>query len=44
MTMLLEFHSSKLSHIGPSGRVFDAVGTANNVSPQCNHFLTLDEL
>lgn len=42
--MLLKFHPGKLSHIGPGGRVLDVVGTANNVSPQSNHFLALDEL
>lgn len=42
--MLFEFHSCELSHVDPGGRVLNVVGTANNVSPQRDHFLALDEL
>lgn len=44
VTMLFKFHSCKLSHIDPSGEVLNVVGAADNVTPQCNHFLAFDEL
>jgi hypothetical protein len=44
MAVLLELYTSELSHIGPGGRVLNVVGAANNVSPQCNHFLALNKL
>lgn len=44
VTVLLEFHTSELFHVGPGGRVLDVVGAANNVSPQRNDFLPLNEL
>ena len=44
VTVLFEFHTSELSHIGPGGRVLEVVGAANNVSPQRNDFLAFNEL
>jgi hypothetical protein len=44
VTVLLEFHTSELSHIGPGARVLNVVGTANNVSPQRNGLLALNKL
>lgn len=44
VTMLLEFHSCKVSHVGSGGGVRYVIGTANDVSPQRDHLLTFYEL
>ena len=44
VTMLFEFNSGELSHVGPGGGIGYAVGATDNVSPQRYHFLPLDEL
>jgi len=44
VTMLFEFHSCELSHVGPGGGVRYVVGTANNVPPQSHYLLPLYEM
>lgn len=44
VTVLFEFHSGELSHIGSGGGVWYVVCAANNISPEGDHFLPLYEL
>lgn len=44
VTMLFEFHSCELSHVGPGGGVRYVIGAANNIPPQSHYLLPLYEL
>lgn len=44
VTVLFKFRPGELSHVGSGGGIWYVVGAANDVSPQRDDFLSLDEL